>query len=137
MTELAHPICIAAFYQFSRFDDCAALRRPLLELCGAEQVKGTLLLAHEGINGTIAGSDEAIARVLAHIRTLPGCAELEVKYSRAPEFPFRRMKVRLKHEIVTMGQPAIDPLSSAGHYVAPEDWNAMRRWSARRSLRGW
>ena len=125
MTELAHPICIAAFYQFSRFDDCAALRRPLLELCGAEQVKGTLLLAHEGINGTIAGSDEAIARVLAHIRTLPGCAELEVKYSRAPVIPFRRIKVRLKREIVTMGQPGIDPLSGAGHYVAPEDWNAL------------
>jgi UPF0176 protein len=119
------PICVAAFYQFARLSDCAALRSPMLELCEAVGVKGTLLLAHEGINGTIAGSDEAIARVLAHLRTLPGCAELEVKYSRAPVLPFRRLKVRLKREIVTMGQPDVDPLRRAGHYVAPEDWNAL------------
>ena len=121
----AQPYCVAALYQFTRLADCADLRGPLLELCSAEGVKGTLLLAHEGINGTIAGSDEAISKVLAHLRNLPGCAELEVKYSRAFEFPFKRMKVRLKREIVTMGQPDIDPLSGAGHYVAPEEWNAL------------
>lgn len=119
------PICVAALYQFARFADCAALRGPLLELCKAEDVKGTLLLAHEGINGTIAGSDAAIAAVLAHIRTLPGCAKLEVKYSRAAVLPFRRIKLRLKREIVSMGQPDVDPLSGTGHYVLPEDWNAL------------
>ncbi len=125
MTEPVHPICVAALYQFTPLSDCAALRGPLLGLCQTQGVKGTLLLAHEGINGTIAGTDEAIATVLAHLRTLPGCAGLEVKYSRAPVFPFRRIKVRLKREIVTMGQPDVDPLSGAGHYVAPEDWNAL------------
>jgi len=84
-----------------------------------------LLLAGEGINGTIAGSDAAIAAVLAHIREFPGCADLDVKFSRATAIPFHRMKVRVKREIVTMGEPDIDPLAGAGHYVAPEDWNAL------------
>ncbi len=118
------PIRIAALYQFTRFGDVAALRTPLAALCRAHGVKGTLLLAPEGINGTIAGSDEAIGEVLAHIRGLPGCAMLEVKESRAEVMPFHRMKVRLKREIVTMGQSDVDPLA-AGHYVAPEDWNAL------------
>ena len=125
MTEPDLSICVAALYQFTRLVDCAGLREALLETCMALDVKGTVLLAHEGINGTVAGTDPAIAKVLAHIRTLPGCGELEVKYSRALNVPFRRMKVRLKREIVTMGQPEIDPLSSTGHYVAPEDWNAL------------
>ncbi len=84
-----------------------------------------MLLAREGINGTIAGPDDAIDAVIAHIRGLPGCADLDVKLSRAAALPFHRMKVRIKREIVTMGQPAIDPLADAGHYVAPEDWNAL------------
>jgi UPF0176 protein len=87
-------------------------------------VKGTLLLAREGINGTIAGSDGAIEAVLAAIRALPGCGDLDVKESRAAAMPFHRMKVRLKREIVTMGEPDIDPLDT-GHYVAPRDWNAL------------
>jgi UPF0176 protein len=101
------------------------LREPLAKLCQAEALKGTLLLAREGINGTIAGSDDAIARVLAHIRQLPGCRDLDVKFARAPAPPFERMKVRLKREIVTMGQPDIDPLAGTGTYVAAEDWNAL------------
>lgn len=119
------PICVAALYQFTPFSDHAALQAPLADLCTAEGVRGTLLLAREGINGTIAGTDEAIARVVAHIRTLPGCLTLEVKYSRAPSMPFNRMKVRLKREIVTMGEPDIDPLASVGTYVPPQDWNAL------------
>ena len=87
-------------------------------------MKGTLLIAHEGINGTIAGGDDGVGAVLAAIRALPGCAGLDVKESRAAVLPFNRMKVRLKREIVTMGQPDIDPLA-AGHYVAPADWNAL------------
>jgi UPF0176 protein len=117
--------CVAALYQFARFDDPAAFQTPLASLCSAQGVKGTLLLAREGINGTIAGTDDGIAAVLAHIRTLPNCADIEVKFSRAPVMPFHRMKVRIKREIVTMGQPDIDPLASVGRYVAPQDWNAL------------
>ncbi len=117
-------ITVAALYRFARFDDPAALRAPLLATCEAYGIKGTLLLAREGINGTIAGSAEAIEVVLAHIRALPDCADIEVKYSTADAMPFHRMKVRLKREIVTMGQPDIDPLD-VGHYVAPADWNAL------------
>jgi UPF0176 protein len=119
------PVCVAALYQFTPFADHSALQAPLLDCCRAAGVKGTLLLAQEGINGTIAGSDAGIAAVLNHIRGLPGCADLEVKFSRAPALPFHRMKVRLKREIVTMGQPDIDPLGSVGTYVPPADWNAL------------
>lgn len=116
---------VAALYQFTRFDDPAAIKGPLLDLCVAQGVKGTLLLAREGINGTIAGSDTAIDAVLAHVRALPGCAAIDVKFSHAAAMPFHRMKVRLKREIVTMGQPDIDPLAGVGHYVAPTEWNDL------------
>ena len=119
------PIRIAALYQFARFDDLPVKQHALAQLCGSLGVKGTLLLAHEGINGTIAGTPDAIEEVLAHIRALPGCAGLDVKYSSADALPFHRMKVRIKREIVTMGEPDIDPLTEVGHYVAPEDWNAL------------
>ena len=119
------PIRIAALYQFARFDDPKTLRAPLLALCEANGVRGTLLLAREGINGTIAGSDSGVEAVLDHIRTLPGCNAIEVKESRAEGLPFHRTKVRLKKEIVTMGQPDLDPLAGVGTYVAPEDWNAL------------
>jgi len=118
-------LCVAALYRFTRFEDCASLRAPLEALCSEHGVRGTLLLAPEGINGTIAGSTEAIAIVLDHIRTLPGCADLDVKYSSAPTMPFHRLKVRLKREIVTMGEPDVDPLASVGTYVEPEAWNAL------------
>ena len=121
----APSICVAALYRFAPFDDLAAVQAPLAALCRAQGVKGTLLLAPEGINGTIAGSDADIAKVLDHIRGLPHCAGLEIKFSRAETMPFHRMKVRLKREIVTMGQPEIDPLASVGTYVAPADWNAL------------
>lgn len=119
------PVRVAALYQFSRFDDCEAIRAPLARLCCSKGVKGTLLLAREGINGTIAGSDAAIDEVLGFIRTLPGCAAIEVKHARAPTMPFHRMKVRIKREIVTMGKPEVDPLTGVGQYVAPQDWNAL------------
>ncbi|MFM7378940.1 MAG: rhodanese-related sulfurtransferase [Erythrobacter sp.] len=118
-------VAVAALYQFTRFDDPSALRGPLLALCEAQGIKGTLLLAREGINGTIAGSPEGLEAVLAHIRALPGCADLDVKFSGAPAMPFHRMKVRLKREIVTMGEPDIDPTLSVGTYVDPGDWNAL------------
>lgn len=121
----ALPVCVAALYQFTRFDDPAALRGPLARLCVERGVRGTLLLAREGVNGTIAGSDDAVAAVVAHLRALPGCATLDVKYSRAPDLPFHRMKVRLKREIVTMGEPDVDPRAIVGTYVAPDEWNAL------------
>jgi UPF0176 protein len=125
MTQQLQPVRIVALYRFATFVDCPSLRGPLADICAAQDVRGTLLLAPEGINGTIAGSDAGIDAVLAHIRTMPDCADLEVKESRADTMPFLRLKVRLKREIVTMGQPDIDPLKEVGHYVAPEDWNAL------------
>ncbi|WP_298192347.1 rhodanese-related sulfurtransferase [Novosphingobium sp.] len=127
---MAASLTVAALYRFARFEDPAALRAPLLEASTAAGIKGTLLLAREGINGTIAGSAEGIARVLDHIRQLPGCDDLDVKYSSAETMPFGRLKVRLKREIVTMGlgqrgEPDIDPLAAVGTYVAPHDWNAL------------
>ena len=124
MSETA-PVRVAALYQFAPFADPAALREPLLAVCEAAGIRGTLLLAGEGINGTIAGTDAGLAAVLDHIRALPGCAALEVKYSEAPAMPFQRMKVRLKKEIVTLGVEGIDPLASVGTYVDPHDWNAL------------
>ncbi len=119
------PMVVAALYQFTPFADCAALRGPLLAACRAHGIRGTVLLAREGINGTIAGPPPGMAHVLDHIRALPGCAQIAVKFSESAAMPFHRMKVRLKREIVTMGQPNIDPLASAGTYVAPADWNAL------------
>ncbi len=101
------------------------MKPPLAKLCCENGVKGTLLLASEGVNGTIAGSRTGIDAVLAHLRALPGCADLEWKESQAEDPPFGKMKVRLKKEIVTMGQPDVDPKAQVGHYVEPKDWNDL------------
>lgn len=114
---------VAALYRFATVSDPAAMRDHLEALCGAE-VRGTLLVAHEGVNGTIAGPEAAIDRVLTGLRALPGFADADVKFSTAAAMPFHRLKVRVKPEIVTMGQPGLDPLD-AGTYVAPQDWNAL------------
>ena len=116
---------VAALYHFTRFDDPAAIKDPLLASCREHGISGTLLLAREGINGTIAGSAAGIASILKVIRALPGCADLVHKESHATVPPFNRMKVRLKKEIVTMGQPDVDPVEKVGKYVAPEDWNEL------------
>ncbi|MDO6726982.1 rhodanese-related sulfurtransferase [Cognatishimia sp. 1_MG-2023] len=116
---------VCALYHFTRFDNPPALREPLLELCLKEQITGTLLLAHEGINGTIAGSRNGINAVIAHIKSLPGCDNFEWKESTASEKPFPRMKVKLKKEIVTLGQPNVDPTAHVGNYVDPQDWNEL------------
>ncbi len=118
-------LTVAALYHFARLDDPATLRPPLQGLCRDLGVSGTLLLAPEGINGTVAGTAEAIDTLIAHLRRLPGCAALDWKRSHATEQPFNRMKVRLKREIVTMGQPDVDPTAAVGHYVQPADWNAL------------
>lgn len=116
---------IAALYHFTRFSDPAAIRGPLLALCETQGITGSLLIAAEGINGTISGSRAGIDATLAHIRALPGCSDLEWKESHASMPPFGRMKVRLKREIVTMGQPDVDPKARVGHYVDPVEWNAL------------
>ena len=118
-------IRIAALYRFARFDDPAAIRAHLHAAAEAAGIRGTLLVAGEGINGTIAGPPEAIDRMLATIRALPGCAGLQPKFAVAEAMPFHRLKVRLKREIVTMGVADIDPLDEVGTYVAPADWNAL------------
>ncbi len=119
------PIRIAALYRFARFDDPAALQQEIKLWCASLDIRGTLLLAREGINGTVSGADAAIAALVARLRGLPGCADLEVKYAWAEEHPFRKMKVKLKREIVTMNAGEVDPARNAGRYVEPQDWNAL------------
>lgn len=122
----AVPLRVAALYRFAAIADCQAVRDQLEALCRPE-VRGTLLVAHEGLNGTIAGPEAAVDRVLDGIRALPGFAALDVKFADAATMPFHRLKVRIKPEIVTMGQPDLDPAANAGTYVAPADWNDLIR----------
>ncbi|NTI62772.1 rhodanese-related sulfurtransferase [Rhizobium rhizogenes] len=123
--EAGGAFLVAALYHFVSIPRFESLREPLLALCEASGVKGTLLLAHEGINGTIAGTDAGIGAVLSFLRAQPEFAGLEHKESRASKMPFVRMKVKLKKEIVTMGVENIDPTKVVGTYVAPKDWNAL------------
>ncbi|WP_312414694.1 rhodanese-related sulfurtransferase, partial [Shinella sp.] len=128
--EIASPteesgFLVAALYHFVSVPRFAELRAPLQALCEENGVRGTLLLAHEGINGTIAGRAAGIRTVLAFLRSQPEFAGLEHKESHAADMPFLRMKVRLKKEIVTMGVEDIDPTRSVGTYVAPAEWNAL------------
>jgi len=116
---------VAALYRFCRLERFGELRAPLAAFCCGRGIKGTLLLAREGINGTVAGSEAAIAELVGYLNAQPELAGLEVKYSEASEMPFHRMKVRLKREIVTMGVEGIDPLESVGAYVAPGEWNDL------------
>lgn len=120
-----HPIKVAALYRFVSFAAPEELQPRIHEQCIAGGIKGTILLAYEGINGTVAGTPTAIDGLIAFLRDIPGCAELDVKYSHAMEMPFYRMKVRLKKEIVTLGVEGIDPKREVGTYVQPEDWNAL------------
>ncbi|MGB3899016.1 MAG: rhodanese-related sulfurtransferase [Mesorhizobium sp.] len=124
-STLSSPFRVAALYRFCRLERFEALREPLLKLCEVERLKGTLLLAPEGINGTVAGSEAGISALMAYLEAVPEFDGLEVKYSTAVAMPFHRMKVRLKREIVTMGVETIDPLQSVGTYVEPADWNAL------------
>lgn len=123
------PLKVAAFYQFAALPDFRALREPLRALCTGLDLKGSVLLAHEGINGTIAGSDEAIDRFVAELKDGPlfggRLDNLELKFSEAAQMPFQRLKVRLKKEIVTLGDTTVDPTRQVGTYVDPGDWNEL------------
>lgn len=118
-------IVVAALYKFALLENFKDLQNPLKELCDAHGVKGTLLLAQEGINGTIAGSRAGIDHVISFIRSNPLLSDLEYKESHADKMPFYRMKVRLKKEIVTLGVPGISPTKKVGTYVSPEEWNQV------------
>lgn len=115
----------AALYKFVELPDFAELKAPLLDCCNNNNVKGTILLAEEGINGTIAGSSEGVHAVLAFLRSDPRFADLVHKESFSEKAPFYRLKIRLKREIVTMGVPDINPRLMAGKYVKPDEWNKL------------
>ncbi len=116
---------VCALYRFVDLPDHADLRAPLLNRMEAADIRGTLLLAAEGINGTVAGQRDAIDDLLSYLRRHPALAELTTKESLTDEMPFLRAKVKLKKEIVTMGVTDIDPRKSVGTYIKPADWNAL------------
>jgi UPF0176 protein len=119
------PVTVAALYRFAPFAAYREMKAELAEFCCARGVRGTLILAHEGINGTVAGSAEAVGSLIEKLHEWPEFAGAEIKYSFAEKMPFYRMKVKVKREIVTMGVADIDPLKSAGTYVEAKDWNAL------------
>src|SRR5690606_34228359 len=120
---------VAALYQFVSLPDFREIRDPLLALCSGLALRGTLLLAEEGINGTVAGTEEGIDALMIELREgslFRGRLDnLELKFSTASEMPFGKMKVRLKKEIVTLGDPQADPTRRVGRYVAPAEWNVL------------
>ncbi len=116
---------ICALYKFTALDDYRDLREPLLQVMQEHHVRGTLLLAGEGINGTVAASRAGIDALLAWLRSDPRLADIDCKESFADGLPFKRAKVKLKKEIVTMGVPGIDPQRVVGTYVSPREWNRL------------
>ena len=122
---MSNQFIVAALYHFTALNDFQALQKPLLNKMLSLDVKGTLLLAHEGINGTVAGTQASIDELLDWIRSDPRLTNVDAKFSCDDEMPFYRTRVKLKKEIVTMGVEDIDPINSAGTYVKPEDWNAL------------
>ncbi len=119
------PWTVITFYKFVQLDDFADLQQPLKELCQAQGIKGTILLALEGINATVAGTDESLAVLLSQLKRDPRLSDLTHKTSWAEEQPFARMKVKLKKEIVTLGKPGVSPTQTVGTYVEPKDWNRV------------
>ena len=118
---------VAAFYCFAAMAELPQLRVALQELASAGQVRGTILLAEEGVNGTISGPEPGVQGVLARLRAVPGLQGLEAKLSWVDQQAFHRLKVRLKREIVTMGCPTVKPAEAVGTYVPPQQWEALIR----------
>ncbi|GAC1617689.1 MAG: rhodanese-related sulfurtransferase [Bradyrhizobium sp.] len=123
------PCKVAAFYQFAALPDFRELRQPLRALCASLHLKGSVLLAHEGINGTLAGSADSIDELVNGLREGPlfggRLDHIELKFSQASTMPFQRLKIRLKKEIVTLGEASTDPTRQVGTYVEPADWNSL------------
>lgn len=119
------PEVVAAFYRFVPLEDVAGLRAELQQVCNRAHICGTILLAREGINGTVSGPRRSIETLFAKFDAHGGLAAMEAKFSFASGPAFHRMKVRIKKEIVTMGEPDVDPRGCVGTYVKPEDWNAL------------
>jgi len=122
---MSESIAILALYQFVHLTDHVMLKQPLLDYCQAQQIKGTFLLAQEGINGTVAGNRTAIDQLLHYLQHELPFNNLEYKLAAADFIPFRRMKIKLKKEIVTLRVPGLDPTQQVGTYVDPENWNAL------------
>lgn len=118
-------LVVATFYKFVKLPDFAEKQIPLLDYCHQQGIKGTILLAEEGVNGAIAAPGQAIDAVLDFLRSDPRLADLEHKESFADSPPFDRLKVRLKNEIVTLGLPEVNPNDQVGTYVSPQEWNAL------------
>jgi UPF0176 protein len=125
MSEQPAPVVVCAMYKFVTLENFEELRQPLLEAMEANEVRGTLLIAQEGINGTVAGSREGIDALLAWLATDERLTNIVYKESFDETMPFYRTKVKLKKEIVTMGVEGIDPKQIVGTYVKPQDWNAL------------
>lgn len=119
------PFTVATFYKFVALPDYAALQQPLKDICQIQAVKGTILLAAEGINGTIAGTQNGVDAVLGHIKADQRLNNIDVKISLASEMPFGKLKVRLKKEIVTLGLPEVSPAQQVGTYVPARQWNQI------------
>ena len=116
---------VAALYHFTSLLDYKNLKSPLSDMCELLEIKGTILLASEGINGTVAGTDIAVIQLIEYLRNDKRLKNLEYKLSKSREMPFYRMKVRLKKEIVTMGVAGVDPNRVVGTYVEPKNWNNL------------
>ncbi len=118
-------ILVAALYKFVEIDDLLSLQSNLYEICEKNNIMGTILIANEGINGTISGKNNEINQTISLLKSDKRFANIEIKYSSTNKQPFHRMKVRLKKEIVTIGLPEINPNKKVGTYVKPEDWNDL------------
>ena len=119
------PLTVATFYRFVTLDDLPALKAELAALCADTGTRGTILIAPEGINGTLAGPRDGVATMVAHLDRRCGIGRGELKFSAAEDWPFARTKVRIRPEIITMRAPEADPSRRVGTYVAPSDWNAL------------
>ena len=118
---------VCALYKFVRLENYKALRQPLIDFMEANEVRGTLLLANEGINGTVAATPESITALLNYLQQDERLNPLVCKNSFEGKMPFKRTKVKLKKEIVTMGVEGIDPLQTVGTYVKPKEWHPWHK----------
>lgn len=118
-------IVVATFYKFVSVEDCVALQRSLQTLCAQAHLRGTILIAQEGINATVSGSEIGMAQLLDWLHGDPRFSDLPVKTALAETHPFSRMKVKIKREIVTLGQPDADPTQQVGTYISPQAWNQL------------